>query len=324
MKRHILKYPFFQKLLKKYAKGNTTEAENLLVNAWYDRFDQKPNRGVPGLSNPLEAEVTRVRILNRAKGVMARPAWYLSPLIRIAAVLSLVLGVSLGYYQYRLKSDQHSAANFSNVYQTGAAQIKKIVLRDSTIVWLNANSSIHLSEDFGQKQRRLVLNGEANFKVSRDETKPFIVEAAELSVQVLGTSFDIKSYPQLEDINVSVSHGKVQVKQGVLTLANLTIGKELNFNKQHKQFKVKDVRSAQNTSWISGVTVLEKAGFRELQQAMQNVYGLNINTENRELLATSYNITLPANISKKQALELLMGIMEKQYIQKEGNEVVIF
>ena len=69
----------------------------------------------------------------------------------------------------------------------------KLTLQDGTKVWLNAGSKIQYDSDFG-RERLLKLSGEAYLEVAKDEDCPFIVDAGEVKVKVLGTCFNVRAY----------------------------------------------------------------------------------------------------------------------------------
>ncbi|RQO74491.1 hypothetical protein DBR43_03620 [Pedobacter sp. KBW06] len=319
-----MKDSFFKKLLEKYSNGTANGAERFIVDAWYDSFDKDSKKSIPGISNMEETEMTRLRIFNKTAPQVPKQPWFRNPWMQAAALLTVISGVSLGYLQHRLQEKEVVNSQITQTYQTGRKEIKKILLKDSTVIWLNANSSIRLPTDFGTKERRLTLMGEANFEVQRDSLKPFIVDAREISIRVLGTAFNVNAYQQFQRIKVSVGHGKVQVNEGQTTLALLTKGQGLEFSKTTHQFEVKSIMSSNSTAWISGLTVLEKASFQEVQQAMLNVYGVKISTKDKKVKAYKYNITLRSNQSRENALDMLMTIVNKKYSQEEPNEIEIY
>lgn len=319
-----MKDSFFKKLLEKYSNGTANEAERFIVDAWYDSFDKDSKMSIPGISNMDETEMTRLRIFNKTAPQAPKQPWYRTPWMQAAALLTVISGGSLGYLQHRLQEKEVVTSQVTQTYQTGRKEIKKILLKDSTIIWLNANSSIRLPTDFGSKERRLNLIGEANFEVQRDSLRPFIVDAREIRIRVLGTAFNVRAYQQLQNILVSVGHGKVQVNEGKMTLALLTKGQGLEFSTTTHQFEVRSIMASNSTAWVSGRTVLEKASFQEVQQAMLNVYGVKISTKDKKVKAFKYNITLHSNQSRENAMEMLMAIVNKKYSQEESNEIVIY
>ena len=86
-----------------------------------------------------------------------------------------------------------------------------LTLSDGTRVWMNANTTLEFPVNFVKSQRRVKLQGEAYFEVARDESKPFIVETTGMQTKVLGTTFNIKAYPDESREQTTLLEGKVEV-----------------------------------------------------------------------------------------------------------------
>jgi transmembrane sensor len=85
------------------------------------------------------------------------------------------------------------------------------VLSDGTKVWLNAASSIRYPVCFSGKERRVAVVGEAYLEVAKDAAHPFIVTTRQSNITVLGTSFDVKAYPDEPADKTSLVEGLVKV-----------------------------------------------------------------------------------------------------------------
>ncbi|HWK07363.1 MAG TPA: FecR domain-containing protein [Puia sp.] len=90
----------------------------------------------------------------------------------------------------------------------------QLILPDSTKVWLNSVSSLRYPAIFTEKSREVTLTGEAYFEVAKNAGAPFKVKANGLDITVLGTSFNVKSYPQEGSVNITVKSGSVEVSKG--------------------------------------------------------------------------------------------------------------
>jgi ferric-dicitrate binding protein FerR (iron transport regulator) len=91
----------------------------------------------------------------------------------------------------------------------------KVILPDSSTIWLNAGSKLRYSSAFNRTEREVFIEGEAYFNVSRNEAKPFFVKNAAVTLKVLGTSFNIKAYPEEDHVETTVESGSVQVVRNV-------------------------------------------------------------------------------------------------------------
>ena len=99
-----------------------------------------------------------------------------------------------------------------------AGQRINITLADGTNVWLNARTTIQYPITFNEKERLVKLDGEAYFDVTKDKSKPFIVQTNNYNVEVLGTKFDVDSYSETEIFETTLMEGSVRISS--LTDAN--------------------------------------------------------------------------------------------------------
>jgi transmembrane sensor len=113
--------------------------------------------------------------------------------LRIAAAVILIAGVSILYRNSRQADIPKK--NLIARFTTGGGERKKIILLDGSVVLLNAKSSLTVNEDFNESKREVNLVGEAFFDVKHNKNKPFQVHTSDFDINVLGTSFNVKVYP---------------------------------------------------------------------------------------------------------------------------------
>jgi len=101
--------------------------------------------------------------------------------------------------------------NVMNTLSTPRGGQYQIVLPDGTRVWLNSASSLKYPTTFAGNDRRVELNGEAYFEVSKDPSKPFYVKTATQTVTVLGTHFNINSYADEIAAKTTLLEGSVRI-----------------------------------------------------------------------------------------------------------------
>lgn len=127
---------------------------------------------------------------------------------RMAAILIVGLGIGVAvYFIY-----QQTGVDAPRVL-TSSAQMKHVVLRDGTSVWLNEHSSVRYPEKFTGSFRRVHLDGEAYFEVAKNPEKPFIIDAGNSLTQVVGTSFNIRSMADENETVITVTSGKVKFRE---------------------------------------------------------------------------------------------------------------
>jgi ferric-dicitrate binding protein FerR (iron transport regulator) len=118
-----------------------------------------------------------------------------------------------GQLTYRALAE-NPAETFYNTLTTAKGNQYHLVLPDGTKVWLNAASSITYPTVFTGKERQVDISGEAYFEVAKNQRQPFVVRQGELTVQVLGTSFDANCYGDDAAGMITLLEGKVRVEKG--------------------------------------------------------------------------------------------------------------
>ncbi|SEK27496.1 FecR family protein [Parapedobacter koreensis] len=317
-----------------YLKGELPAEDMELLQRWYDSFGESEAK-VPGLEDDEASQALRNELDARIQQVIAYPAavprvhrrmpWQR---MAVAAVLIATLGGAIWWTLHRQQlekeiqlSAQHLA--FRKV-KTGIRQIKKLVLPDGSVIHVNANSVIRIPERMDGDTREVFLDeGEAYFQVARDTLRPFVVQAADLHVEVLGTAFNVKSYDFLEDITVAVTHGKVRVSDTARVLRYLTANEGLTYHKMNGQLRMaKSVHTTAN-GWISGLVPLEKARFDELALALYNLYGVRLKSDDPRTMRHHYNLNLRADRSLEETMDVICSIHKTTY-RRTGNEITIY
>lgn len=165
----------------------------------------------------------------------------------------------------------------------------KIVLSDGSIVHMNAGSSLKYPVRFIKHEKRQVfLNGEAYFEVSEDKIQPFIVTADNMNVEVLGTKFNITSYPEDLEINTvlvegSVSLYSVNTENKEKTATILEPGYKAAWEKSEEKIDLKKVDTNIYIGWLNGKLVLKKMLFKDILKKLQRYYNVSITNEYKAL-----------------------------------------
>lgn len=128
----------------------------------------------------------------------------------VGAILLLAGGLWLAQSNWFSTTAPEETATYQEVV-TEPGEQSQIQLTDGSSVMLNVDSKLRSPEAFSKQKRVVYLRGEAYFEVEADPNRPFVVETDEASVEVLGTSFNVRDYPEEEQIQVAVTEGGVSV-----------------------------------------------------------------------------------------------------------------
>ncbi|SEK27073.1 FecR family protein [Parapedobacter koreensis] len=314
-----------KELIRRYQSGKASPAERYIVDRWLESFQQDDGNGA-GVEETGYLTSFQQTVLDRAfatgkPSVKHRPHW-----ARWAAAALLLSVVSMSLWFYTQQSGAGGAQvpeGITQTVSTGIRQVKRLMLPDSTIVFLNANTSLEVAADFGTHERVVKLVGEAYFEVQRDTLKPFKVQTDGLEVKVLGTLFNVNAYQTLDDIQVAVNAGKVQVSDQNQVLALLHAEEGLTYNRQTASFQRSQLSSTKASSWREGVSVLAEASFAMLAQVLHNYYGIELLSTDNKVRSTAYNFTVRSTRTLEQTMVQLCEMLTKKY-RKEGNRIIIY
>lgn len=165
----------------------------------------------------------------------------------------------------------------------------EVKLADGTIVNLNAGSSLKYPVNFVEgKNRNVFLEGEAFFKVANDAKHPFVVNANDIDVRVLGTEFNISSYPEDESITTVLVEGAVNVYEAnaMYNEENATLlkpGYKAAWSKADRKVKVSETDVESHIAWLNGRLVLKEVEFKAILMKLERQYNVKFINHNKSL-----------------------------------------
>lgn len=262
---------------------NNRDIYNKTLISWEsaDSFKAHPNPR-------LVWEKIEKNLKKPAKLVKINP-W--TKVMKVAALVLLTVGVSYLIYTSPL-IDETRDQTYSFVSNTSEG-IQEVVLSEGTHVWLNAGGTLKYPEHFESNTRKVILKGEAFFDVSRDESRPFIIEAGTSIVKVLGTSFNVNAKKADRAIIVNVSSGKVALssqkgndeiilKRGDQGMLNVRSG------------GLKKIQNADPNilSWKTGIVTFEKSSLNYVMAVLEKHYDIQVESripkeKSKEMLLTA-------------------------------------
>jgi len=247
----------------------------------------------------------------------------LSEFTRVVIATIALVGIPYVLFQILGENRSSSPSPAMREVVTGRGERARIRLTDGTSVLLNSESTIRFPESFAEGSRELILQGEAYFDVTRMDHMPFLVHVQNASVEVLGTEFNVRAWPDEECVRVVVAHGSV---------AFHSPGKESPQHVVLKSGEMSDLIEGGSFSlpqtvdlhkqldWIGGRLIFENTLFREVIRRLQRTYGVEClvrdsSALHRRLTASFSNETVD-DVGRIIALTL-----DLQY-KKSGNTIV--
>ncbi len=202
-----------------------------------------------------------------------------------------------------------------------------LVLSDGTKVKLNSGSSIKYPVRFLKGQdRKVFLKGEAYFDVTTDKAHPFIVNADEMNIRVLGTQFNLSFYPEDEDISTVLVEGAVVLyKEGAdintNTSSQLVPGQMAEWNKINNTMTVKEVDTNIYTAWKDGYLLFKASTFYSIRSKLERHFNITIEDRSGRLANQIYTATF-RNETIEEILEAFKEDTHFEYIQ-QGSKIII-
>nr|WP_121272059.1 FecR domain-containing protein [Pedobacter schmidteae] len=223
---------------------------------------------------------------------------------------------------YQTEKNEGTVAIFNTlVIPKGATY--KLILDDLTQIWLNADSRLKYQVNFKATQTREVYleKGEAYFKVAKNPNKPFIVHSASMSVQVLGTSFNMNTYSSR--VLTTLVEGKVKLETLDATIqVFLSPGQQGSFDKAAGSLKKKDVDVFPFVAWKDGLIVFQNTTMGELMERLGRLYDFEIEFKDQKLKQLHYTGRADQSESLQEILTIIQETSNLKFTIKERSVIV--
>lgn len=306
-------------LIAKYLSGDIEPKEKQELMAWVEAseankayFDEMIQ--LWGISEqyeeePFEADVASAwnslnqklpkeeAVIEKTGNVISLRVW-----LRVAAAILLLL--SVGYWWYGFGEQ---ATGQLVVVQTLEGENEHITLPDSSQIWLNENTTISYNDKF--ETREVKLDGEAFFQVDRQEDNPFTILSGETTTTVLGTSFNVRAYPDEEAVEVTVETGKVEFKknsEGTTKAIYLEKGNSGMYDKAAKEVKPVVAEIINADAWKTRTLEFPNQDLSQVITTLERYYGLDINVDDAGILKCNFLMGKEEN----PTIDLVWDIME--------------
>lgn len=263
----------------------------------------------------------------RPKGIGLRLAYFSA-----AAVVTVLLTTNLIFMLYRDDADKVPA--FTSLAALPAEQVRtlytekgvkaKVVLPDSSTVWLNSDSRITYPAVFTGNVRNVEMSGEAYFEVMKDSLRPMIVKTnKDFSIEVLGTSFSVKSYDNDNVAKATLFTGAISMhykdirsnEQRILKLKPEESFIYYQASAQPKPVRYKD--NSKEIAWKEGELYFDQTPMEEVLKMLERWHGTHFVVENKSI----YNDKLTASFQTEsivQVMEMIKYCINMEYSIKNN------
>ncbi len=243
-------------------------------------------------TSPVQADINLVRMQDTT-GVVVKPGGN-SATLRLAngtlleldkQASGIVMGESITYENGKsiaaaALDKQGMAADPSKLVlelATPLGGIYQVTLPDGTKVWLNAGSSLKYPMSFAKNERRVRLEGEAFFEVTKDSARPFKVLSKGQEIEVLGTAFNVNAYPDNTVIKTTLVNGKVKLSNHKrYSEAIYLLPGQQSTNTNNGKIQLANVDTAPFTAWKEGLFYFDETPLSDALQQIGRWYNVEV------------------------------------------------
>lgn len=180
-------------------------------------------------------------------------------------------------------------------------------LPDGSLFTLNKRSSLVYSKDFNTKERKVTLKGRAFFEITRNTGKPFIIQAGNATIEVLGTSFYVNASDKTRQVEVIVNKGTVALyetdnpdnkiileagEKGSLYMLENDLIKSTEFDPNY-------------LSWKTNRLVFKQVKLIEIVALLNELYKSKVIITSKEIEQCNVTVTF-----EDQSLEEIINVLE--------------
>ncbi|MDZ7757965.1 FecR family protein [Rhodohalobacter sp.] len=252
---------------------------------------------------------------------------FFSNLMKVAALV--LVAVASGYLtlQYAPGQQQKVHQSVFNEIQTSAAERARVELGDGSRVTLNAASKLIMPETFSQSSREVELHGQAFFDIESDKNRPFRIQTRSGLIEVVGTSFDVRSYSDEDVIEVVVREGTVEVSQESDPSQKLIVNEGYKGSILVAENKLNLVWTEDLDSyfaWMDGRLVFKKDPLHKVFRHIERIYDIEIiyTGSDETLLEKEFSADLKTR-SVKEVMDVIKMAMDIEF-EVDEDRVIIY
>jgi len=339
-------------VLCKYLQGETSEEENSVLLKWVNQSKTNEKQFLEmkyiwetSRSGGLLPEIAKNREWEKLLGkiqsangsvVTERPSKIRSALVtiaKLAAVFILAFIVSWFVLKPKEKPAENTLAYYE--FRTPKGARSEVQLPDGSKIWLNSTSSVRFPGNFSGNNRKIYLEGEAYFDIHKNESYPLVISTSDISIKVIGTAFNVKSYPGEGTIETTLERGTITLekkasnpyeKNSVITLhpnqrvtfvkrqgkisldeikpVTMVDSATKQLIRQEKIIVSQRVETEKYTAWKDGKIIFVNETFENLSVTLERWFDIKIHIENESLKKIRFTGTF-----EKETIEQILNIM---------------
>ena len=313
-------------LLAKHIAGEATADEVATITSWVE--ESPDNKSYFEDFKTISERVSKLKDIqpydedaawNKLKEKLAGKTIPLKPrkefsMLRVAAAISFIVvaGVSVFLWLSRPADLMEIAAEEGTLDQS---------LPDGSVAFLNKRSMLAYSYNPLKKERKVKLTGEAYFDVKHEEEKPFIIETDDVIIEDIGTTFNVKAFPDSITVEVFVETGEVAFYTKENPGIKLTAGQTGVYNRSTKSFAKFLEPDTNRLAYKTGVFTFHDTDLESVVTSLNTVYDKKVRINNDALKTCRLNVSF-----RNESIEVIVEILAETLgltITNTENEIIL-
>lgn len=309
-----------QKVRELFDKQSRNQADLQELNNWYQSIDAQAER--PENEDQRKAESWE-RIMEEIRSPVdatpTRKKFFIGPWIWKAAILLIFCGAGIGLFRGLPESSEPIKLE-AGKYTNAIGKVSVFSLPDGSKVWLSTGSTLEYAEDFPQN-RQVKLTGEAFFEVARNREFPFQISTGSVTTEVLGTSFNLRSY-EATGVELSVYSGRVKFldQKSAADSVVLLKGEKVSWTADGGISETELFDFGQLPGWRQGKIIFENADLGMIKSTLERWYNVTITIEGQGKSCHYSGEFTQASL--EQILETLSYTLNQTYKIKDAHVTI--
>ena len=228
---------------------------------------------------------------------------------KYVAILVIAIGVTaiIRFYNgFEISETKISELTYTTI-ETGHGQVSKVILPDSSVVWLNSETKLSYNNKYSISNRDLRLEGQAYLEVTKNEDVPLVVVCNGLLVRVLGTKFDVDAYPFEDQFQVVLESGSVELLNAEVSSFSYSLkpGELAQYYKESKDVDISDVDISKVAMWRDGYLIFESTPMEDVIKKLELKFDVEVIVKDSGVYKSVFNATF-----KDEGLKEILDFIE--------------
>ncbi|MEI6141021.1 MAG: FecR domain-containing protein [Mariniphaga sp.] len=324
--------PEIESIIQKYLQGQTSEEENQQLHIWSKQSPENKKRlfaekdvwdsyGLHSNQKGYEIEPELELLRNRIEIGKPQHSFMVGKILQMAAMLLITFGLGWASQFIAFSGKQHSGPVAMQEIFVPKGQVNQVFLADGTRIWINSETRLIAPSIFPSNERVVKLSGEAYFEVSKDNKRPFRVEVNGELIEVLGTSFNVRAYPNSNEIETTLESGEIRLLTGNQT-SILKPREQSIYKRNNNQLTIGIVDPINFSSWKDGRYSFDNKDLLEVFKIVERWYDVEITADDARFKGMHFSGVIKRNKDARHFLEMLNISIPIKYEIKSDKIVI--